>query len=522
MIPRVPRSRTVRSIPGFSVTRMALALHFALLGAAPASAQQAPSAGIGVFRGERSAIIVRVPSGDLDAVVSRRVSSVLQVCRDSLRMSGEDIAAVVATADDGAAAEADRRGLLSITVIAQPPADMHCGDEWATTALLGARGVWVTRDIGTPPGRSIREVRVSQDARPVEAAIRTRRTVRLLTSEGLRSTDIAYESLALPMHDVAPDSVRRPPSLVITVAYESGGTDDVIELPWESLRDLWQLTLVAHVAQRASAAAASLPLVALTPPRDSALRAASLRIAARDATAETAAQAAAEVTRRAHANELSREDRTWARAQSALALARVRDTLGVQLTMGALLDDEPCFRWNADAAPELREATRRLASRAARCEAMSSWLVAGRAVIAPGLGRPKLHDGRENRRYAFTTIVVASLALGQAQNRSALQQYRIYLDEKLDPSNPNDAVESVSGKYERAENTRVRAAVLVGIGIGTWAAHGAAAIFAERRFASRLAAMRDVGTVPASESIGWRPLLELSSERVGLGLSLQW
>ena len=214
--PVIPRSGTVRPSPGSSATRTAVALHFALLSAVPATAQQPPSAGVGVFRGERSAIIVRVPSRDLDAVVSRRVSSVLQVCRDSVRMSGEDIAAVVATADDGAAAETDRRGLLSITVIAQPPADMGCGDEWAITALLGARGVWVTRDIATPPGRSIREVRVSRDSRPYEALTRTRRAVRLLTSQGPRSTDISYESLALPMHDVAPDSVRRPPSLVIT------------------------------------------------------------------------------------------------------------------------------------------------------------------------------------------------------------------------------------------------------------------------------------------------------------------
>lgn len=481
-------------------------------------AQQPPTAGVGVFRGERSAIVVRVPSRDLDAVVSRRVSSALQVCRDSLRMTSEDIAAVIATTDDGAAAEKARRGLLSITVIAQPPADVGCGDEWATTALLGARGVWVTRDIGTPPDRSIREVRVTQDSRPFNAVTRTRRAVRLLTSQGPRSTDISYESLALPMQGAAPDSVRRPPSLVITVAYESGGADDVIVLPWESLRDLWQVALVARVAEGASGATSSLPLVALAPPRDSALHAASLRFAAGDATAA----AAAAVTRRAHASELSREDRTWARAQSALALARVRDTLGVQLTMGALLNDEPCFRWNDDAPPELREATRRLASRAARCEAASSWHVAGRAVIAPGLGRPKLGDGRERRRYVFTTIVVTSLALSQAQNSTALQQYRSYLDEKLDLSDPGDAVVDLAGKYRRAENTRVRAAVLAGVGIGTWIAHGAAAIRAERRFAKRLAATDDVGTVPASVSIGWRPMLEVSSERVGLGLTLRW
>ncbi len=495
------------------LVRLATGLLFAVLAAPPIGAQWTPTAGIEVLRGERSTVILRIPSPTVDAAAQQRVAALIAGCADSLRWSSDNVSAIARGASS--TAQAAERDVLLVTVIAHPPNDAGCGDPWTATALLGGHGLWMTRDASAAAGSGIAAIGVTQAGRSIDGTGRERLPLTAVTPDGVRPTTTVYARLRLPVREIGPDAERPSAAVRFTIAFDSGSADDVIDVPWESIRDLWQLALIDRVTSEGAIPA--LPVVDLAAPRDSALLAARQRLAS----GASAGAAVADVIRRTTAIGVSRADRVWARAQTALALDLVSDEFGVRLITAALLEDEPCFRWGADAPARLREETRRLASPRARCDEAPAWLVAGRAAVLPGLGRPKLHNGRENQRYAFTLVVVGAFALSQWQNQTAKREYRAYLDETVAPGGIG-SIGDVPSMFTRAEAARTRATALAVVGIATWILHGAASLSQEKKFGRRLAELSAVSTTPAAPRIGLQPALTLSTDRIGLGLSIQW
>jgi hypothetical protein len=164
-------------------------------------------------------------------------------------------------------------------------------------------------------------------------------------------------------------------------------------------------------------------------------------------------------------------------------------------------------------APELRDITVDLVTTGPRCEAASLWMVAGRAAVAPGYGRPALRDGRKRARFAVGAIAIGAVVASQWQNNLAKEQYRKYLDPLT--------VDFV-GTFVLAERARLRATVLSAVGIGTWVAQGLIAVRNERAFEQRLRTTSAVSATRTGTGLSWRPVLEVHPRSMALGLSFAW
>lgn len=492
---------------------MRLKLVFAALAlsAAEARAQSVPLPGVAVFRGEYSTVILRAPASALDEGLGRRLADVVQRCRSALPISAADSAAVVAPPVVPGRAVGAAGTWIEITIIANASELAPCGDDLGVTSLLGLRGVWPSADAVPAERVSVQDVRVLVAGEPLDASAHERVPLRALSGAGLQTSTLALQRVAVPVAALTPRAEGRP-AVTVRVSLAAGGGDDTIVIPWEVVRDLWQPVLVARVG----AFTAQVPLVDLPSPSDRGFA----EVAAALERGRAEPRAIAGVTAQAHAFGLSRADRTWARAQSALALAAAHDTLGVQFTMAALLAEEPCFRWGADAPPALREATQGLVPAGPRCSDAPLWLVAARATVAPGFGRPALGDGGDNRRWLVASVVVGGMVLSQFGYQGARDKYADYLAAQIAPLGPIGTQPDVPSLYFRADNQRMRARSLELGALGLWLGYGAYSVWAERRFAARLQETRAVGVTP--RRVGWRRAIQVSPTGFRLGVEGSW
>jgi hypothetical protein len=458
-----------------------------------------------------TSLVVSFPSLRDAAAEQLRLGSLVAECRRDRVLTTAD-SAMMAARVHGSAVREDDEAVVELLLVPRATSIARCASQHRESSTFDALGIWVVDDSLQRRPIPVQHVQVFRGATRLVSSDSSRSPVLQVASGAARPAPAQLLRLRFPLELFVPPLGETESDLVVEVNGATGAETQRFTVSWRVLREMVDELLPSR-ATRLSATSA--PSVELPVPDDASLLEARQRLAAGDRPA-----AAAMVARALQVNQLHARDRRYARAHNTMIFLAGGDDLAARVNVQYLLDEDPCFEWDASAAQSLQEFTAAHRGPDVRCVAHSTPRVLVQSLIVPGFGRP-LESSRDRRpRVSVAAVVVGTVGAGLILSARANEQYRDYLDAAPAWTAPPITFPRPRELYDEAERSRQVGAAFVITGTVLYAAQAAWQVWLERRFSARVESVRAYGAQREAARVDLR--LSRPASGVGLGVEVKW